>query len=222
MVIGPDFVYAHIPKTGGDAVHQYFSLIADASWVIDDTTKAEKHLGIVKRGNGDKRHRILSFRRLPSWSLSFLHALTAHPNDWPPFGWHSAEDILRPETALMRPWADEWLARVTDGLPVTHWLRMESLAEDFIAVLSSIVRPLSTDEQRTIRQARTKPPREYDHNPGRFWSEEQIAELYRMNPAWADIERKIYDRPLPCQHTLRMAWRSLASRLRGRLGSPRA
>lgn len=76
MVIGDRFVWAHMPKTGGDSTHELFRII-NPDLHIDCTRQADKHHTFVKRERTTgldlthRRRRILNIRRLPSWLLSY-------------------------------------------------------------------------------------------------------------------------------------------------------
>jgi hypothetical protein len=89
--------------------------------------------------------------------------------------------------------ADQMLLSFTaDGtIPITHWLRVENLREDFTDFVRQL-RPLSLDESRTIVEIETKKPMPYDHDFTKVFTDEQLRRLYSSNPVWAEVESRIY------------------------------
>ena len=74
MVIGDEFVWAHLPKTAGDCTHQLFRLIGLKDFV-DNVRLRKKHDTFAQREKETgldltTRKRIMNIRRLPSWLLS--------------------------------------------------------------------------------------------------------------------------------------------------------
>ncbi len=95
MVIGNGFVWAHMPKTGGDATHALFALLPHLVEHADPRTHWSKHQPFSLRqreANIDltsNRRRILNIRRLPSWMLSYTYHQHLH------YGLDFDEDVLR-------------------------------------------------------------------------------------------------------------------------------
>ena len=94
MVIGDRFVWAHMPKTGGDSTHELFRIL-NPSIDIDSIRQAAKHHTFTQREKTTKldlthaRRRIMNIRRLPTWLLS--HAKHRERNN----GYPVEQDLLR-------------------------------------------------------------------------------------------------------------------------------
>lgn len=95
MVIGHGFVWAHMPKTGGDATQALFALLPHLVEQADPHIYWKKHdpFSVREReANIDlttDRRRILNIRRLPSWMLSYTHHQRLH------YGLDCNMDVLR-------------------------------------------------------------------------------------------------------------------------------
>ena len=95
MVIGNGFVWAHMPKTGGDAIHALFALLPHLVEHADPPIYWKKHEPFSVRereANIDlttDRKRILTIRRLPSWMLSYTQHERLH------YGLECDVDVLR-------------------------------------------------------------------------------------------------------------------------------
>lgn len=191
MIIGDGFAWAHIPKTGGDAALALFkAIVPDLVIEADPAERPEKHEGFQKRGPKATGQPVLAanIRRLPSRELSNAHHRFRNgtlPGN-KPLPMESPEQIAssrRPDRLL-----ENYLV---EGRRI-EWLRMEHLREDFVAFVSRF-RPLSEKE---LARTRTAAPKKgvpvYDHDPGHFFTREQIERLYETNPLWASIEREVY------------------------------
>lgn len=75
MVIADNFVWAHLPKTGGDSTHKLFRCLG-LDCESDSIRQSGKHHSFAQREKAtgqdltDRRRRIMNIRRLPSWVLS--------------------------------------------------------------------------------------------------------------------------------------------------------
>jgi hypothetical protein len=192
MIIADTWAYGHIARTGGDAIHVWFEAIRRPDWIIDPLDMPEKHQRLLDRPAAlHKQLYAVSFRRLPNWTLSFLHELPSHPSLWDRYGFTRKEEICRPESALRYPFADEAL-RLCEGVHVTHWLRTEHLLADFLRLAEVLIGPLSAEEIARVKAAQTRGPGAYNHNVCHWWSEEEIDRIYALNPHWARIEQEVY------------------------------
>jgi hypothetical protein len=188
MVVGRDFAWAHLPKTGGDATWALFQCVPDLVVRAHSPGDPRKHRTFVEEGVADLRL-VLNLRRLPSLALSYVHHARNYGIEGAfPRGYRmtpsEAVSFDRPERALRRH-----LDR--DRLEVHRWLRMEHLREDFLAFVRTL-RPLDADEMTRIRRVATKPPMPYDHDPLRFFTPGEIERLYANNPTWARHELAVY------------------------------
>lgn len=193
MIIGPEFAVGHIPKTGGDALHQWCAALRDPLLTVDHTAGPEKHAPFSARPEvAGKRHYVLAIRPLPEWTLSYLHEIITHPGLAELCGL-TPERVIAPESGLVRGYADGYLEEITAGVTITHWLRCgPCLLADLERTLEAIHRPLTRGELRTLRRTRVKPPRGYPQRAAAFWTPAQTQELYRLNPRWAEVERIVF------------------------------
>jgi hypothetical protein len=188
MVVGRDFAWAHLPKTGGDATWALFRCVPDLVVRAHSPDDPAKHRTFVEEGVAELRL-VLNLRRLPSLALSYVHHARNYgiPGAFPRgYRMTPAEAVAfdRPERALRRH-----LDR--DRLDVHRWLRMEHLREDFLDFVGSL-RPLHAREIERVRGVPTKPSMSYDHDPLRFFTSADIERLYANNPTWARHELAVY------------------------------
>ena len=89
MLIAEEFVWAHLPKTGGNATSEMFRLVGVTDG-IDDLRSPGKHDSFEQRQAKSgtdltvKRRRIMNIRRLPHWLLSrarHIETFYGHPID---------------------------------------------------------------------------------------------------------------------------------------------
>jgi hypothetical protein len=195
MVVSRRFVWAHIPKTGGDATATMIARVPRLVVLADPVSDHAKHTPFAHR-RGSIRGKLLvaNIRRLPSWALSQArHAerFGAFP-DYRPAGPQS------PEVVAGRPAADRRLDRIVGDFRVDRWIRQEHLADDLVAFLRE-VEGLGADEEAAIRSVgRVNDRRRWRQRrsgPEEFFTPAQIETLYANNPRWAAIERAVYDEP---------------------------
>lgn len=185
MIIGRDFAYGHLPKTGGDAAAVYLRQLVPGC-ACDPPTRPRKHDPFFLRGEShSKSYFLLGIRRLPEWTWSLMHELNAHPKL---LKLHRTSDAVDPAFALSRPFADEYLMAMTMAVTITHWIRMESLLDDLLAFVEQHIGPVSRDERMRLQQLRTKRGRRQAHP----FTQRDIDRLYALNPHWARIEREVY------------------------------
>jgi hypothetical protein len=193
MVVGADFAWGHLGKTGGDATWKLFRCVPDLVEFAHDPSDPAKHLPFRRMGCETKLL-VLNLRRLPSVTLSFVHHARLHG-----LGRRvAAGTLLTPEEAIaMRRPERELEGMLAGQLSVHRWLRMERLREDFLDFVRGI-RPLTGAEVNAIRTVETKAPASYDHDPDAYFDEERRIELYRSSPRWARAELEVYgDLPVP-------------------------
>jgi hypothetical protein len=194
MVIAEDFVWLHFPKCAGSSVEkllrQKFHGRPDVEFdVIDPSQEASWHDTIVQREQRDPKFSrrgkriICNIRRLPSWIVSMVH-----------FERQRSNQHLTPRTMLekgefvnwrgRRGKADRFAERYSQT-EVTHWIRIEHLAEDFRKAFGAAPE-IALD--RKVNKGRFTYIRAIH-----FWfTPEELAALYAANPIWAAIERQVY------------------------------
>ncbi len=202
MVIGEQFVWSHLGKTGGDSVARMFEIVggpylhADA---IDTPLKHDTFAGRTKRMDQGEmefidlsgKKRILNIRRLPYWLLS--HGL--HKRDVDDMGFdlnELAAGKVRYKTHPGNPrTADTMLSRYSDDGEVDFWIRTEHMADDFISIIGQFV-PISADQEQQLRATRENVNSSYDRDITRWFSKSDLEKMYDLNPFWASIERRLY------------------------------
>jgi|GEM_PF-916927 hypothetical protein len=149
MVIADDFVWAHLPKTGGNSTSEMFHLVGAADG-IDDLRSPSKHESFEQRQANSgadltvNRKRIMNIRRLPHWLLSraqHIETFYGHPID---------REVLRagqiqPVCGLTR-----WTQRVADALARRiirrDHRRMERLRGKILGWLTTMGATVSADD----------------------------------------------------------------------------
>jgi hypothetical protein len=190
MVIGEGFVWAHLPKTGGDATLKMFELFPQLVKFADPNDGNEKHTRFSERPD-EIRGKVLSmnFRRLPSWVLSRAQHVSKwgiYP-DYKPLRMGKPDELARssfPDTRIQlytshnRYWPD-------------HWLRMESLADDFTNFISRF-HDVTDAEREQVQALRGVNEGVYDHDIAFWFEPDHIERMYLNNPLWATLEQELY------------------------------
>lgn len=190
MIIGERFAWGHLPKTGGDATHHLFSIFPDLVLYSDPRFSNDKHTPFpVREASIHGKALVLNIRRLPSWLLSYSNHKARRglfPN-YEPTAMPSVQEIAESTVA------DETLAIFTDfgRFHIDYWLRMESLTSDFLAFIGrfSEIPQAQLEHIADLGQVNAST---YDHDVDHWFTGEQIATMYRLNPIWCEVERFIY------------------------------
>jgi hypothetical protein len=194
MIVGETFVWAHIPKTGGDATTTMIRQVPRLVVMSDHPFDHAKHLSLdLRRGSIDGKLLAANIRRLPSWAVSYMHH-RAQFGLWPdyePQGRRSSRAVAG-ESA-----ADQWLADVIGDYEIDFWIRQEHLVDDLVRFLRDAAELTSAEEAAIrsvglVNEAHSTRFRSWRQSPKRFFSRRQIARLYANNPRWAAIERSVY------------------------------
>jgi hypothetical protein len=190
VVIGKDFAWAHLPKTGGDATLAMFHMLPDLVEFADPEDTNDKHTNFYSRAQ-ELRGKILvmNFRRLPAWSLSRAQHVSRRGTfpEYEPAPLPTPDELADssfPDSRLMFYTADGWFWP-------DHWLRMEYLADDFLDFVSSL-RPLGDSEREQVRALGPVNTAEYDREIENWFTPEQIRRMYLNNPSWATLEQELY------------------------------
>jgi hypothetical protein len=189
MVIGDRFVWAHLPKTGGDATAAMFAAVPGLVRFADAPDSQDKHLPFFGRESElHGRLLVMNIRRLPAWTVSAGHHAAKHGvhPDYKPIPLPSADELTSSADA------DGLLRWMTDQgrIEVNRWLRSESLEEDVLALLDELGVLTADVRERVPAVGRV--------NVGSYASDEiafsdtQVRRLYELNPMWAAIERRAY------------------------------
>jgi hypothetical protein len=190
MVIGERFVWAHLPKTAGDATAAMLAAVPGLVEFADPPDSPDKHLPFFAREQllGD-RLLVMNIRRLPAWALSGAHHKAAHglEPDYTPL------PLETPDEIVARSDADDLLRWMTDAgrLRVGLWLRTETLEQDVVALLERLGVPAPVARRAVTGVGRVNAG-DYNRNLAERFNQQQISSLYERNPAWAAIERRAY------------------------------
>jgi hypothetical protein len=190
MVIGEGFAWAHMPKTGGDATLAMFRLFPDLIEFADPDDTNDKHAPFDSRAQMIRgKLLVMNFRRLPAWVLSRAQHVSRrglHP-DYVPQPMGTADELADSS------FPDSRLVLYTgDGrFHPDRWLRMETLAQDFLGFVSDF-RAVNDAERDRVLALGAINRAEYDHEPGTWFSPDQVRRMYLNNPAWATIEQELY------------------------------
>lgn len=186
MIFGESWAFGHLPKTGGDAAARYLQLL-EPGCRCDALNDPAKHATFWTRGDAhDKQFFLLGIRLLPAWTWSLMQEFNVQPKLLKLFGVPNAATI---DFAMSRPFADEYLLSMTQGVTITTWIRQEHLFDDLAGFIRQFVRDVPAAELDRIRETT---PTKRGRRRGDPFTASQAAELRRLNPHWARIERQVY------------------------------
>jgi hypothetical protein len=190
VVIGQGFAWAHLPKTGGDATLAMFHLFPELIEYADPEDTNDKHAFFHDRADEIRgRVLVMNLRRLPSWVLSRAQHVSRrglYPDYVP-------QPMGTPDELADSSFPDDRLALYTSRgrFHPDRWLRMESLAEDFIDFISDF-HAIGADESARVAALGPVNSAEYDHEVAHWFSPEQVRRMYLNNPNWATVEQELY------------------------------
>jgi hypothetical protein len=191
MILGRRFAWAHMGKTAGDATSKLFEVVGDLVLFSHDPADRRKHQTFREFGEEalEKELKVLNVRRLPSWKLSVVHHRSRHGTASDP----TSIPIPSADVMVESSEADDMLLSFTDNglISIDRWLRVESLRQDFIRFVSEL-RPLTEWEVLTLSTIETKVVAPYERDFTKWFNAKQLRRLYRNNPTWARIEKRIY------------------------------
>jgi hypothetical protein len=184
MVIGEQFAWCHMPKTGGDTTLELFQLLPRLIVHADPRNVEAKHTTFAEREH-EITGKLLAcnLRRLPAWTLSW----DQH------FSQHRVTAMSSPQEMAERPRGDRRLAHYTAGgrFHIDRWLRMEYLAMDFTAFVSELTDP-TDGERHSIANYPPVNALSYDHEIDHWFTPAQVRQMYASNPVWAALEERVY------------------------------
>jgi hypothetical protein len=189
MIIGRDFVWAHLAKAGGEMTHAMFDVFPELVEFADDAHTVEQHTAFEDRPDevAGKR-RVLNIRRLPSWMLSF-HVWKSVIGLLPDF---KVTPMLSPHQIADSNVADAFLARYRrpeGGIDV--WLRTEHLIDDFLAFVGEHAE-VTDEKAQAVRSLPRVNELVYDKAMDHWFTSAHVRLMYLRNPAWATVEAAVY------------------------------
>jgi len=191
MIVGRDFVWAHLGKAGGEMTHALFSLFPELIEFADPAHTPEQHIAFQDRpGRIAGKQRILNIRRLPTWMLS--HHVWMSVNGLAPD--YRRGPMRSPYEIAESDVADRFLRRYRppEEPRIDVWLRTEHLVDDFLAFIGQ-----RTDVTDAHLQAIRELPRVnelvYDKVINHWFTPAHVRLMYLCNPEWAAVEAAVYD-----------------------------
>jgi hypothetical protein len=190
MIIGRDFVWAHLGKAGGEMTHALFNLFPEVIEFADEVHTADQHTPFQDRADqlAGKR-RVLNIRRLPTWMLSHhvwksVYGLAPHFKPSP---------MLSPFEIADSGIADRFLAhyRPPEDPRIDVWLRTEHIVDDFLAFIREYADVTETHLE-TIRELPRVNELVYDKALDHWFSPAHVRLMYLRNPEWAIVEAAVY------------------------------
>lgn len=192
MIVGRDFAWAHLGKTGGETTHALFHLFPGVVEFADPVHTPEQHTAFQDRPAlvaGKKR--VLGIRRLPAWMLSH-HIWQAYRGLEPDF---TSAPMRSPYEIASSDIADRFLARYLPAavaeVRIDVWLRTERLIEDFLAFIGRHT-SVSDAQRQAVRLLPCVNASFYDRAFGHWFTPADVAQMYARNPAWAAVEAEVY------------------------------
>jgi hypothetical protein len=190
VVITDQFVWAHLPKTGGDATHEMLCAVPGLVRFADPLDSNDKHMPFFGRERElDGKLLVMNIRRLPAWAASGAH----HKATYGEYPDYRPQPLQTPDEMTSSTDAEGLLRWMTDKgrLTVDRWLRAEALADDLLALLAEL--GIEGPEVReAVRAVGRVNEGAYDHGAADRFTPEQVRRLYELNPTWAEIERRVY------------------------------
>ncbi len=193
MVIGEQFAWGHLEKTGGDATIELFLVLPELVRFADPPSSEEKHTAFPRRAE-EIRGKVLALniRRLPSWVLSrALHR--ARYGEFPDY---EPLPMMSPQEMAESVDADQRLLEFLDNheLTIDRWLRTEFLADDFLAFASEFTEVPEAKRREILELggSRLGTPLTYDHRIDQWFTGDQLRTMYERNPEWAAVEQLVY------------------------------
>jgi hypothetical protein len=190
VVIGERFAWAHLPKTGGMATERLFRIFEQLVVFADPPETNDMHKPFAAREEqiGGKVL-AMNLRRLPSWALSRAQHVSRWGiwPDYKPLPMDSAEQLAQssfPDSRIL-------IFTANGRFTIDRWLRMEHLAEDFLAFISEFT---DVDEERRALVSSMGPvnAQQYQHEISEWFTPDQVLKMYERNPLWTAIERQVY------------------------------
>jgi len=187
VIIGPDFIWLHFPKTGGSATEAVLrTLLPDATFDPIDPSAVIWHHLIRDRLQYDPtfspegKRIICGFRRLPHWLLSRVHFEAS----WPPHRLVTRAMLVEGrlfehDGTVTSP---DVYARAFTSYPVDDWIRAENAADDIATAFH-----LDAGAVRAALE-RKNPTPPYPTSLDFWFTPAELAGLYAACPLWARLE----------------------------------
>ena len=194
MIEGPNFVWMHLPKTGGTSMNRLIRELHIPNIVVDEDQFDHKHDSIsLREKQGDwkagTRQRFITARRLSAWLISDWQHKRRHMGV-PNLDFEPVRSGLFYSFRLGGTWvaADWWLQYFEVNRQVQA-LRLEHLPEDLNGYLHPML-PQGTPSFAMLPRENAKPDR-FNENEPRL-STDDFQRILQINPKWAEWEERVY------------------------------
>lgn len=195
MVIGENFVWCHLPKTGGTTMNRIFKQYENYGVVIDDDRSDTKHDSIPLREARTNskiytNRRYINIRRLTSWLISDWHHKRRHMN-LPFLSIEPVKSGLFFSLRLGGTWvAADWWLQYFNVDEECRVLRLEHLVDDFNDFLLPCF-PDSAPRLVNIPRENAKPEQTSGHTE--MFNDIDLKRIYAANPRWRQLEATLYN-----------------------------
>ena len=189
MIVTNKFVHYHLPRTGGGAFTELCH-----TYLAEEIQYEEKTFSwLVPKEFDNGLFDVISFRRLPSWLMSYnLNELMSEKYD--PEDFKKLKTIRDNTKAGKMTFAGKWFyvdeiyAEKLKCIVLSNTIaiRQESLVQDFDRMLVSLYGRDTEGYELPHKVNKLKYPKF-------MLSQKDIENIYNNNPVWTTLESKIYD-----------------------------
>ena len=194
LIVADNFLWLHLPKTGGTSMNRLFRQRALAGVAVDADDTSQKHDSVAlreSRGNwrAGSRRRFITARRLEQWLISDWQHKRRHMN-LPHLDFEPVRSGLFYSVRLGGVWvaADWWLHYFEVDEQVTA-LRLEALQHDLNRRLLPLL-PSGSEPFEAPPRENAQPRGTQTHQP-RFCDADLIR-IAAVNPRWNAWQQQIY------------------------------
>ena len=194
MIEGPNFVWMHLPKTGGTSMNRLIRELHIPNIVVDEDQFDHKHDSISLREKqtdwrAGARQRFITARRLSAWLISDWQHKRRHMGV-PNLDFEPVRSGLFYSFRLGGTWvAADWWLQYFEVNSQVQALRLEYLTEDLNHFLHPMLPP-GTPPFTVLPRENAKPG-QFNENEPRLTTDD-FQRILHVNPKWAEWEERVY------------------------------